>query len=282
MRPTGPCRTTSGRTTTRGACRRRLVFGAAIVTRVPASIGGASDARAGCDEVQRPLLHPQGRGVPDGLPRVSRSDHRRVPAGGEVTTGTAPTPFVALRGSTGRTEATAAAQSRYHASHREEEVLRSRAYREAHRDSTLASHRAYNATHRDKERAYREAHRDEKSARNATWYAVNRREINVRRAAFRAEHRAEFRARQVLDLYTLSSEEYDAILVAQGGACADCRQPETRTTRGRIRNLAVDHDHACCPGKRSCGKCLRGIVCGACNDRRAAADRRRIHPAVVR
>jgi hypothetical protein len=34
---------------------------------------------------------------------------------------------------------------------------------------------------------------------------------------------------------------------------------------GGFVNLVIDHDHACCAGSRSCGKCIRGVLCGNCN-----------------
>jgi len=59
----------------------------------------------------------------------------------------------------------------------------------------------------------------------------------------------------------MSREAYDAMLAAQDGVCAICRSPDPRGHR-----LAVDHDHACCPGEGSaCSSCIRGLLCVSCN-----------------
>lgn len=60
--------------------------------------------------------------------------------------------------------------------------------------------------------------------------------------------------------YGITAAQYDAMLAAQGGGCAICTE---QCSTGR--RLAVDHDHSCCPGEKTCGKCIRGLLCGACN-----------------
>lgn len=57
--------------------------------------------------------------------------------------------------------------------------------------------------------------------------------------------------------FGLSPEGYQAMLQAQGGLCAICRMPETARFKGRLKMLAVDHDHLT--------NANRGLLCQACN-----------------
>lgn len=68
--------------------------------------------------------------------------------------------------------------------------------------------------------------------------------------------------------YGISRERYLVMLDEQDGKCGVCRRPEWRThpKTGRVYMLSVDHDHGCCPGKKSCGKCVRGLLCARCNN----------------
>lgn len=62
--------------------------------------------------------------------------------------------------------------------------------------------------------------------------------------------------------YSITVEQYEARLAEQGGCCAICG----RTQEENGARLSVDHDHECCPMKgRSCGKCIRGLLCNSCN-----------------
>jgi hypothetical protein len=66
--------------------------------------------------------------------------------------------------------------------------------------------------------------------------------------------------------YGLEPAEYLRLYEHQGRRCAICRR-----ATGATKRLAVDHDHTCCPGPTSCGKCVRGLLCGPCNSMLAHA-----------
>jgi hypothetical protein len=61
--------------------------------------------------------------------------------------------------------------------------------------------------------------------------------------------------------YGITQKQYDWLLELQEHACAMCHEPFVEDSV-----ICVDHDHACCPvEKRSCGKCIRGLLCMSCN-----------------
>lgn len=64
------------------------------------------------------------------------------------------------------------------------------------------------------------------------------------------------RRREVARRHGLTLEEVDGLRAVNGPARPGCGEP---------RPLQVDHDHGCCPGKGSCGKCVRGLLCSGCN-----------------
>lgn len=59
----------------------------------------------------------------------------------------------------------------------------------------------------------------------------------------------------------ITRSEFDMIFESQDGKCAICRSTDPGSSFWH-----TDHDHACCdePG-RSCGQCIRGILCSRCN-----------------
>jgi len=57
--------------------------------------------------------------------------------------------------------------------------------------------------------------------------------------------------------YRITLKDYEDMYESQKGLCLICLLP--------FDVLAIDHDHSCCPGNKSCGKCIRGLLCHFCN-----------------
>lgn len=64
--------------------------------------------------------------------------------------------------------------------------------------------------------------------------------------------------------YGLTIEDYETMMIDQDHNCKICKKEFSSN-----KDNCIDHDHSCCNdlpnGQRSCGKCVRGIVCKKCN-----------------
>ena len=82
------------------------------------------------------------------------------------------------------------------------------------------------------------------------------------RASQARAHRAEFpdlyRQYEYKKKYKIDLATYNKVLEEQGGVCAICKGTWSKV-------LVVDHDHDCCPEEKTCGNCLRALLCGSCN-----------------
>lgn len=58
--------------------------------------------------------------------------------------------------------------------------------------------------------------------------------------------------------------DFHALWDAQEGLCACCGGPMLPDGR-EPDSVTVDHDRSCCPGKKSCGQCVRGLIHRNCN-----------------
>lgn len=62
--------------------------------------------------------------------------------------------------------------------------------------------------------------------------------------------------------FGLSPEKTLDLLGEQDYLCKLCKNPFDMEGK---RPFCVDHDHSCCSGEYTCGKCVRGLLCDPCN-----------------
>lgn len=103
--------------------------------------------------------------------------------------------------------------------------------------------------------------RERKAAYDKEYCKINRVAKNAYAREWFKQHREQARNSRLLRTFKISAVEWDAKLAAQNFRCAVCKVaiPAGRGT------WHTDHDHSCCSGVKSCGKCVRGLLCRPCN-----------------
>lgn len=130
-----------------------------------------------------------------------------------------------------------------------------------------ANNRSYmkNRTHHretKKKYASRPENRIKHDELTRKWRANNSEHVKQYYQQYYVQNKEKIIDKYLQRTYKITLKEYNYLLSAQKGVCALCQE-----TCLSGKRLAVDHDHRCCPtGKKSCGKCVRALLCVNCNN----------------
>jgi hypothetical protein len=111
------------------------------------------------------------------------------------------------------------------------------------------------------EKAWRDANPEKMAAYARNWYLNNKDLAFAQARLWVKEHPEQVLNNYRVRTYGLTTLAWIQIFESQGCGCAICDRIDPKDKNG----WQTDHDHSCCPGKKSCGKCVRGILCGPCN-----------------
>jgi hypothetical protein len=99
------------------------------------------------------------------------------------------------------------------------------------------------------------------NARTNAWRAKNPGRASAISRAWQLRHPEQFRAITYRGKYNI---DFESLWQAQDGKCASCHEPMIKGGKDPY-SACADHDRSCCPGKKSCGKCVRGLIHRNCN-----------------
>lgn len=129
---------------------------------------------------------------------------------------------------------------------------------------------------RESQRRYREANRQKIRDHANQFTAANRDRLNEQRRQERTLNPQKFRDRErrrrdanpdlgrnerLRKTHGLRPADWDAMWKAQEGRCYLCDDELSPDQKA----VHVDHDHECCPRRKSCPLCRRGLACAKCN-----------------
>lgn len=107
---------------------------------------------------------------------------------------------------------------------------------------------------------YRDSNKEKIKNYQLEWYEKNIDKVRSYNKKYKDANAENIIAFRVKRLYNLSLDEYRKML---SRGCQVCSS---------FNNLCIDHDHSCCSGETTCGKCIRGVLCNKCNSAEGLLD----------
>jgi hypothetical protein len=98
-------------------------------------------------------------------------------------------------------------------------------------------------------------------AKRKEWRGANRQHVTQNTRNWQLRNPEKHKAGSIKSTYGV---DFEALWAKQEGLCASCCLPMQKGGK-ETDSVCVDHDRSCCPGKRSCGKCVRGLIHRNCN-----------------
>lgn len=129
------------------------------------------------------------------------------------------------------------------------------AYYQRHREGILA-----------KKRALYHARREVWLSRSRAYNEKNRVKLNDKARQYRVNNAGRVRDSNLRAKFGVTLQQYEDMYEAQQGTCAICSKEETSSNQYGVQRLSVDHDRSCCAGEKSCGGCVRALLCNSCNN----------------
>lgn len=107
--------------------------------------------------------------------------------------------------------------------------------------------------------------KDCRAIKKSAYYQANKKEILQKLKDERPGNREKNRRSDLKKKFKITLEQFNEMLDNQGNCCFVCK---TSNPGGAYDQWHIDHDHSCCGPelrKKTCGNCIRGILCSNCN-----------------
>jgi len=118
---------------------------------------------------------------------------------------------------------------------------------------------------KEKRKKYRIKNRKRINEYKKKYYSKNIKKERKKRSLYYIKNANKIKERKLLLFYNIDLNIYNLMLKTQNYSCAICKNKAVLHKSKKYYMLCVDHNHNCCPYKKTCGKCIRGLLCDRCN-----------------